>query len=319
MKPSETRPDLSVISPCYNEVDGILEFYTNLGSTLESIGCSHEIIFVDDGSTDDTLVILNQIAQANAEVVVLSLTRNFGHQAALTAGMDYARGKMILVMDSDLQHPPELIPKMLSELRTGVDVVYAVRQASESVGFLKRITSRLFYAILIRLGGTRFIPGAADFRLMSERANDSIRRMRERHRFLRGLVMWTGYPFRIVSYRAKPRLAGESKYSWSKMIGLAFDATFSFSVLPLRVVTFLGLVLLGFGLIYVAYIFYGVIAWPERVQPGWPSVLASLLVLSGVQLLSLSVIATYVGMIFEEVKDRPLYVLKQGPCDEDRT
>ncbi|MBI4789475.1 MAG: glycosyltransferase family 2 protein [Chloroflexi bacterium] len=318
MEHFRSKPDLSVVTPCYNEADGVLAFYEMLRSTLERQGCSHEIIFVDDGSTDDTLPILNRIADANERVVVLSLTRNFGHQAALTAGMDHARGRMILVMDSDLQHPPELIPQMIRELATGADVVYAVRQETAGSGLFKRITSNGFYALMNRFGAAPFIPGAADFRLLSERANESIRQMRETHRFLRGLVTWTGYPAKVISYRANPRGAGKSKYTWSKMIRLAFDATFSFSVLPLRFVTGLGLALIGLGLAYLVYILVGVIAWPESVQPGWPSVIASLLVLSGVQLLSLGVIATYVGMIFEQVKGRPLYVLKQGrPTNED--
>ncbi len=315
MKP---RPELSVVSPCFNEVECVRLFYDSLRQVLERVGCPAEIVFVDDGSTDDTLEVLNQIADDDASVVVLSLTRNFGHQAALTAGLDHARGKMILVMDSDLQHPPELIPEMLRALQTGVDVVYAVRQDAADTGLLKRITSKWFYALMIRLGGTALIPGAADFRLVSARVNNSLRQMRERHRFLRGLVVWAGYPSRVVTYRANPRAAGTSKYNWSKMLGLAFDATFSFSVLPLRIVALLGLILLVLGLAYILFILVGFAFWPERVQPGWPSVLASVLLLSGVQLLSLSVIATYIGMIFEEVKGRPLYILKQGPPDEEQ-
>ena len=309
-------PQLSVVAPCFNEEEVIRVFFQNLTSVLQSLARSYEIVFVDDGSTDDTLTILNQIAAEDEQVIVLSLTRNFGHQIALTAGMDHARGQRVLMMDSDLQHPPELIPQMIAALETGVDIVYAVRQETAQAGFLKRLSSQWFYAIINRWGGTSFLPGAADFRLMSPRAADAIRQMREQHRFLRGLFAWTGFPFSVIPYSAQPRRAGKSKYSWSKMFRLALDAIFSFSVLPLRIVTLLGLAMVCLGSAYLVYVLFGLFVWRDQVQPGWPSLLASLLILSGVQLLSLGVIATYVGMIFEQVKQRPLYFLKQVRPDE---
>ncbi len=309
-------PQLSVVTPCFNEAQVIRTFYQTLACVLHGIAYTHEIVFVDDGSTDDTLAILNQIAAEDEHVIVLSLTRNFGHQIALTAGMDHARGQSVLVMDSDLQHPPELIPQMIRALESGVDIVYAVRQDTAQVGLLKRLTSQWFYAIVNHWGGTSFIPGAADFRLMSPRAVAAIRQMREQHRFLRGLVAWTGFPYRVIPFSAQPRRAGKSKYSWAKMFRLALDAVFSFSILPLRIVTLLGLVMVCLGLAYLVYILIGFFLWHDQVQPGWPSLLATLLILSGVQLLSLGVIATYVGMIFEQVKQRPLYFLKQPLPDE---
>jgi len=314
------QPQLSVVAPCYDEAEVIATFYQALKNTLQTVAYTYEIVFVDDGSTDETLAILNQLAERDPHVRVLSLTRNFGHQIALTAGLDYACGRNVLVMDSDLQHPPELIPQMLRELETGVDVVYAVRQETDQGGLLKRLTSKWFYQMMNQFGATWLVPSAADFRLMSERATNSLRAMRERHRFLRGMVSWTGYPSRAISFHPNPRFAGRSKYSWIKMFRLAFDAAFSFSILPLRVMTILGLLMIALGLAYLAYILAELVLLPDRVQPGWPSLLASLLILSGVQLLSLGVIATYVGMIFEQVKDRPLYFLKQTPrAHEDQT
>lgn len=315
MDPFPKEPELSVVAPCFNEAEVVCAFYESLSRVLQGLAYTYEIVFVDDGSTDETLALLNQLAARDKHVVVLSLTRNFGHQIALTAGIDHAHGQSVLVMDSDLQHPPELIPQMLDALEDGVDIVYAVRQETANVPFLKRLSSQWFYHIVNRWGGASLIPGAADFRLLSPRAATALKQMGERHRFLRGMVAWTGFRERVIPYSAPSRFAGRSKYSWTKMFQLALHAIFSFSVLPLRVVTLLGLVMVGLGILYLAYILVGLVLWREQTQPGWPSLLASLLILSGVQLLSLGVIATYVGMIFEEVKGRPLYFLKQTRLD----
>lgn len=307
-----SRPAVSIVSPCYNEAEAIGRFHAELARVLESLDSfEFEIILVDDGSTDGTLARLNQIAARDPRVRVYGLSRNFGHQAALSAGLDAATGDAVLMMDSDLQHPPSLIPRLLLQWREGFDVVSTVREQTEGVGPLKRITSNGFYHLFNRLSGTRIEPGAADFCLLSRRACDAITSLPERHRFLRGLVTWIGFTRCFVPYRAAERVAGESKYTTRKMLRLAADAIFSFSAQPMRFATRLGLTVVAIGLTYLGYVVGRALLLGDLVE-GWASLIGVVLLLGGVQLTFLGVIGEYVGRIFEEAKGRPLYLLKQA-------
>ena len=229
------RSLISVVVPCYNESEVIGIFYRALRPVLESLAdVDHEIVFVDDGSSDDTLAQLNTIAQGDPGVRVCSLSRNFGHQITLTAGLDFAEGDAVIMMDSDLQHPPSLIPALVARWREGADIVSAVRQRTEGESWFKGATSRGFYTLLNALSGTKVPPGAADFCLITARVRQALIDMPERHRFLRGMISWVGFRRVLVPYEAPPRAAGKTKYSLVKMVGLALDAVFSFSAEPLR-------------------------------------------------------------------------------------
>lgn len=308
-----SRPTVSIIAPCYNEAEAVDLFYAELARVLDSLDAFRfEIILVDDGSTDGTLVRLNRIAARDSRVRVYALSRNFGHQAALSAGLDAATGDAVLMLDSDLQHPPSLIPSMLLRWREGYDVVCTVRERTEDAGWFKRITSDGFYRLFNRLSGTRIEPGAADFCLLSRRACNALNSLHERHRFLRGLVTWIGYPHCYVPYRAAERVAGRSKYDRRRMLTLAADAVFSFSAQPMRFASRVGLAVVLIGLAYLAYVVGRAFLWGDLVD-GWASLIGVVLLLGGVQLTFLGVIGEYVGRIFEETKGRPLYLLKQSP------
>jgi glycosyltransferase involved in cell wall biosynthesis len=307
------KPLLSVISPCYNESEVVGLFYNTLRPVLESLDhVDFEMVFVDDGSTDDTLAQLNGFAERDPALRVLSLSRNFGHQVALTAGIDHAAGDAVVMMDSDLQHPPSLIPELVRQWRAGHDVVNAIRQRTDGEGWFKGLSSRGFYWLLNALSGTKVPAGAADFCLLSRRVCQSLRDMPERHRFLRGLVSWAGFDRAMVPYVAPARAAGQTKYSMVKMVGLALDAVFSFSAEPLRLALRAGLGVTIFGFAYLAYaLIYGYLL--SGLVPGYSSLIALMMILGGSQLMFIGLIGQYLARVFEEVKGRPIYLLKQEP------
>lgn len=313
------RRTLCVVSPCFNEAAGIRDYYAALKTALLGLdGLEHRMVFVDDGSTDTTLQVLNELAAHDERLLVYSLSRNFGHQVALTAGCDEARGDALVLMDSDLQHPPALIPAMVAKWRAGADVVSAVRIRTADASLLKRLSARAFYALLNSISDTHIVPDAADFVLLSRPAHEALRRMPERHRFLRGMVSWIGFRREFVAYQAPARSAGESSYTLGRMIGLASDALFSFSTAPVRLATRLGLAVVACGMLYFAYIVYTLLAHPEHVVQGWTSLIIVVLILSGVQIVFIGLIGEYVARIFEEAKGRPLYFFKQRPGPEPR-
>ena len=307
------KPLLSVISPCYNESEVIGLFYETLRPVLASLDhLDFEMVFVDDGSTDDTLAQLNRLAESDPALRVLSLSRNFGHQVALTAGIDHAVGDAVVMMDSDLQHPPSVIPELVRQWRAGHDVVTAIRQRTDGEGWFKGLTSRGFYALLNALSGTKVPAGAADFCLLSRRVCQSLRDMPERHRFLRGLVSWAGFDRAFVPYVAPQRAAGRTKYSMVKMVGLALDAVFSFSAEPLRLALRAGLGITFLGFVYLAWtLIYGYLL--DGLVPGYSSLIGVTMILGGCQLVFIGLIGQYLARVFEEVKGRPIYLLKQEP------
>jgi dolichol-phosphate mannosyltransferase len=288
-------------------------FYSELKSVLSKTpSLAYEIIFVDDGSTDTTLDQLNRLAANDSTVKVYSLSRNFGHQVALSAGLDVASGDAVVMLDSDLQHPPELIVEMVRTWREGYEVVSAIRRKTEDSTFFKRLSSKAFYWILSKLSETPIVAGAADFCLLSRKAHHALIQMPERHRFLRGMVSWIGFRRALVSFEAPCRAAGGSKYSTAKMLSLAFNAIFSFSVAPIRLLAQFGFLVIGLSFVYLGYILIHVFYYRD-VVPGWSSLVFVTTFLGGTQLAFIGLIGEYLARVFEEAKNRPLYFFKQRP------
>jgi dolichol-phosphate mannosyltransferase len=308
---------VTIIVPCYNEAEIVERFWAELKDVLERLDQSWRVCFIDDGSTDATLEHLNQLAAADRRVSVYSLSRNFGHQVALSAGLDVTAGSTVVMMDADLQHPPALIPQMVALWREGYDVVSAVREDTEDATWFKTATAKTFYRLINRFGETPIVPGAADFCLLSVRAHQAICAMPERHRFLRGMVSWIGFNRTYLPFQAPRRTAGLSKYTTLKMVSLAVDALFSFSAAPMRMATRCGLVLLVPGVLYFLYILLRYVALDDFVR-GWGSLIGTLMIIGGVQLIFIGMVGEYLARIFEESKRRPLYFFKQTPDDADK-
>jgi glycosyltransferase involved in cell wall biosynthesis len=305
-------PLVSIICPAFEEEEVLPLFHRELSTVLARLQgrFEAEIIYVDDGSRDRTLPVMRELAGGDARVRYLSLSRNFGKEAAMTAGLEHAQGDAVIVIDTDLQHPPALIPLLLEKWQTGAEVVVTVRADDPAWGLFKRVSSRLFYRILGWLSETEVRMAAPDYRLLSRRAVDSLLQMRERHRFLRTLVQWLGFPTAEVPFRADSRKAGTTKYNVRRLMNLAADAVVSSSTLPLRLATFLGLLGVGTGLLLgggaaVRALFFG-------FDAGWAWLLASLYFVGGCVLCGLGLVGEYVGRIYEQVKGRPIYVLKEA-------
>jgi glycosyltransferase involved in cell wall biosynthesis len=297
---------LSVVAPVFNEEALVAEFHARVCSALE--GLPFELVLVDDGSKDRTPIILEEIAASDPRVRVVYLSRNFGHQTALTAGLDHARGDAVVMLDSDLQDPPELIPRMLDQWRAGCDVVYAVREHREGESRFKLTTARWFYALFDKLTEVNLQHNSGDFRLLDRRPLDALLSMRERNRFLRGMTVWVGYRQAAVPYRRDPRYAGETKYTLSKMVRFSLDAISSFSYRPLQLAMLLGFLIssLAFAMIPVVII----LRLLGSYLPGFGSITIAILLLGGIQLIALGIIGEYVGRIYDEVKGRPLYLVR---------
>lgn len=297
---------LSVVAPIYNEVALIEEFYSRTCSALD--GINFEIVLVDDGSTDGSDVELQKLAGTDPRVHVVQLSRNFGHQTALTAGLDHARGDAVVMLDADLQDPPELIPRMLDHWRAGCDVVYAVREHREGESHFKLTTARWFYSLFDKLAQVDLHHNSGDFRLLDRRPLDALLSMRERNRFLRGMTVWVGYRQAAVPYRRDPRHAGETKYTLSRMVRFSLDAILSFSHRPLQLATLLGFVISTLAFIAIPVVI--VLRVLGSYLPGFGSVTIAVLLLGGIQLIAIGIIGEYVGRIYDEVKGRPLYLVR---------
>jgi len=311
-----TSSDLTVIVPCYNEAEIVERFCAELSDVLERLDLAWRVCFIDDGSTDSTLERLNALAKSDPRILVYSFSRNFGHQVALSAGLDVTAGSAIVMMDADLQHPPTLIPEMIALWRGGHDVVSAVREDTQDASWFKVSTAKFFYWLINRFGETPVVPGAADFCLLSARAHRAIVAMPERHRFLRGMVSWIGFTRAYVPFQAPRRPAGQSKYTTLKMVSLAVDALFSFSAAPMRMATRFGLALLVPGALYFLYILVRYLALDDFVR-GWGSLIGTLMIIGGVQLIFIGMVGEYLARIFEESKRRPLYFFKQTPDGDE--
>ena len=301
---------LSVVAPIFNEQEVLPELYRRVIAVMEGTGLPFEFLLINDGSTDSSLEKMVQLAQADSRVKVLEFSRNFGHQAAILAGLTYACGDAVITLDGDLQHPPELIPALIDKWREGYEMVYTCREGTENAGPLKDWSSRLFYGLMNRLCEVRVASGAADFRLLDRRVVDVLCSLGEHALFMRGLVSWVGYRQIALPYTVQPRYAGRSKYSFLKMLGFAVNGISSFSSLPLYISTFIGLILSAASL---AYGFYGIIMrlLSDRAVEGWASVLVAVLFLGGILLITLGIQGIYLGHIYDEVKNRPRYLIRR--------
>lgn len=302
---------LAVVAPCYNEEGGLPEFVRRLKAVCAGLGCTYEIILVNDGSRDRTLQVACELALADPTLKVINLLRNFGHQAAVTAGLDAASGDAVVLIDSDLQDPPEVITEMVARWKAGADVAYGQRRSREGESGFKRFTAKLFYRLLRRMTKSNIPADTGDFRLMDRKVAEALRGMRERHRFIRGMVSWVGGKQEAVLYDRKPRFAGETKYPLRKMISFAIDAITSFSVVPLRLVTYLALAILGLAVVMTVVVFGVKLVNPNYFIPGYASLILLIMFFGGVQLLALGVIGEYLGRMFEAVKARPIYIVEQ--------
>lgn len=305
--PSEA-PLLSVVVPIWNEELVIPEMYRRMTAVLEGIGERYELILVNDGSRDRSSEMLRALHEQDPRVKVIEFARNFGHQIAITAGMDYARGEAVVVIDSDLQDPPEVIPEMVAKWREGYEVVYGVRTEREGESRFKLWTARAFYRFIRRMTSVEIPVDAGDFRLMDRRAAQTMRAIREKHRFMRGLSAWVGFRQYALPYRRKARFAGSTKYPLSKMLKLATDAITNFSYLPLQFATYIGFVSAILAL--VGTVLASILRLSNNhFLEGQTTALVAVLFLGGVQLISLGIIGEYLGRIYEEVKARPLYIV----------
>jgi dolichol-phosphate mannosyltransferase len=297
---------LSVVAPVYNEEGTLEEFYSRVCAALE--GLQFELVLVDDGSSDRSPAILSELASTDPRVHVVFLSRNFGHQTALTAGLDHAEGDAVVMLDADLQDPPELIPRMLDHWREGCDVVYAVRQERDGESRFKLATARWFYRLFDKLAQVDLVHNSGDFRLLDRRPLDALLSMRERNRFLRGMTVWVGYRQAAVPYDRDPRYAGETKYTLSKMLRFSLDAISSFSHRPLQLATLLGFIVSTLAFIAIPVVI--VLRIVGSYLPGFSSVTLAVLLLGGIQLIAIGIIGEYVGRIYDEVKGRPLYLVR---------
>jgi polyisoprenyl-phosphate glycosyltransferase len=300
---------LSIVIPVLNEAEALPPLLARLRESLYNI--NFEAIFIDDGSTDETARILGQEALQDPRISLIRFSRNFGHQAAVTAGLDFANGDAVVVMDADLQDPPELLPRMIELFEQGYDIVSPQRISRDSETVFKRWTAKLFYRIVSYLAGHRFTPEVSDFRLFSRRAVLAIRSLREQHRYMRGLAAWLGLKESFVPFERPARAAGETKYSMLKMLRFAWTGISSFSAFPLRISISVGCFLSLFGFVYLMRVLYQAF-FTNSLVPGWASVVALQCIFSGVILLALGAIGDYVARTYEESKNRPLYVVTEA-------
>ncbi len=302
---------LAIVAPCYNEEASLPEFVRRVQAVCAQLGCAHEIVLVNDGSRDGTLRVALDLAARNPRLRVVNLLRNFGHQAAVTAGLDVADGDVVVLIDSDLQDPPEVIVEMVTAWRAGANVAYGQRRRREGETAFKLLTAKFFYRVLKRMTKSEIQADTGDFRLMDRRVADVLRTMRERHRFIRGMVSWVGGRQVAVPYDRKPRFAGETKYPFAKMFSFALDAVTSFSIVPLRFVTFLAVGIIGLTLLAAVGVVVIKLVNPHYFIAGYPSIILMIAFFGGVQLLALGIIGEYLGRMYESTKARPIYIIDQ--------
>lgn len=300
---------LSVIIPAYNEEGNLKHLYQKLHPVLDGLRMDWKILLIDDGSTDGTYREAETLHKQDSRVEAVSFSRNFGHQLALTAGLDLAEGDAVITMDADLQHPPELISQLVARWREGYEVVYTLRTATEDASWVKRLTATLYYRVFRRLTGIALDLNTADFRLLDRKVVLAFRQIRERIRFLRGLTSWVGFRSIAIPYEAGRRQSGTTKYTFRRMMSFALDGLVSFSSAPLHVAVYLGFTMAAAGFVYAAYALFARIFSQDTVS-GWASIIMVSLVIGGIQLLVLGIIGIYIGKMYDEVKQRPLYLIR---------
>ena len=301
---------ISFVVPVFNEEENIHEFHRRLTQVMAPLPYDYEILFIDDGSRDRTSLLIRELAEKDPHVQGYVFARNFGHQLALTCGLDQSTGDAVISMDGDLQHPPEMVPDLLKKWEESYEIVQTVRKSTEDATWFKSITSRLYYKLINSMSEVRITPGGSDFRLMDRKAVDALNRFRERARFIRGMVNNLGFRYTTLEFVAPPRFAGHSKFSLRKMLRFALDGITAFSRVPLRLALYvgciagLGSILLIGHVIYVKYIV-------QDAVPGWTTLAAAEFFLGGVELIGIGIVGEYVGRIFDEVKQRPLYIIRE--------
>jgi glycosyltransferase involved in cell wall biosynthesis len=306
----DVREVISVVAPAYNEEAVLPEFHKRLCAVFEGLDCELEVVYVNDGSSDHTMAVLHGLRAQDARITLVDLSRNFGKEIAMTAGLDHASGNAVVVIDTDLQDPPELIPEMITQWRAGFDIVYAQRTAREGESWMKRATASAFYRVIQRLSRVKIPQDTGDFRLMSRRSVDALLKLREHHRFMKGLFAWIGFPQIALPYRRDARFAGDTKWNYWKLWNFAIEGITSFTTVPLKMASYMGLLISLLAFTYAAVIIYKTLMFGEDVR-GYPSMMVVVLLLGGIQLASLGVIGEYLGRMFNETKHRPLY-LTQG-------
>lgn len=297
---------LSIVCPACNEERTLLAFHRAVRKAMGALGQAFEVVFVNDGSTDRTLDLMRRLKARHSNTTIVDLSRNFGKEIAMTAGLDHARGEAVVIMDADLQHPPEAIGDLVAGWREGYDVVYAVRTRRDDESWLKRAGARMFYKVIARFSRVTLPRDAGDFRLLSRKAVDAVTKLREHHRFMKGVFAWVGFPSKAVPFDVAPRYAGKTKFNFWKLWNFSIEGVTSHTLAPLKVSTYLGLVAAFFSFASGAYYIGKTILFGDPV-PGFPTVITTVLFLGGVQLMVMGVMGEYLGRVFNETKGRPLY------------
>jgi polyisoprenyl-phosphate glycosyltransferase len=309
---------LSVVVPVFNESEVLPTFHARLVATLDKIGMRSEVLYVNDGSSDRSLEVMASLRHADARVGLINLSRNFGKELAMTAGLDQAAGDAVVIIDSDLQDPPELIEEFVKQWRAGFDVVYGKRTSRAGESALKKATAFLFYRLIQKMSRVKIPVDTGDFRLMSRRAVDALRKVRETHRFMKGLFAWIGYPAVAVPYQRDGRFAGTTSFNYWKLWNFAIEGVTSFTTAPLKMAMYMGLAVAGYAFIYAVVIIYKTLVYGSAVA-GYPSLMVVVLFLGGIQLVGLGIIGEYLGRMFDETKNRPLYLVQDYlPPDHGR-
>lgn len=312
---------VSIVTPAYNEEKNLIHLYERIRSVMEAAGRDFELIIVENGSDDNSLELLKKLHNKDKRVNYLSLTRNFGHQGALFAGLNHTQGDVVVSMDADLQHPPELIPKMLELWEKGFDVVYTTKKQNKTQSFLRRSIDNFFYRIMNKLSGIQ-LHGQSDFRLLGKKVVDTLCNLPERNKFLRGLTTWIGFRQTGIEYEVCSRFSGESKFCFPHLIKLAIDGIFSFSIIPLRIFTLLGILISGLSFIYgiciVLFKVFTLVSGSSGViPPGWVTIAFVMLFFGGIQLIGIGLLGEYLGRVYDEVKGRPVYIVNETSLVQD--
>ena len=313
---SPDHPVFSVVVPAFNEAACLARFHARLTATMDTLG-TWEVLYIDDGSTDATRAVIQTLRAASSHVGLIALSRNFGKEIATTAGLDHARGAAVIVIDADLQDPPETIAALAAAWRNGFDMVTARRRHRDGESWAKRATARAFYRLMRHAGRVRLPENTGDFRLMSRRVVDALRQLREQHRFMKGLFAWVGFPTTTVEYDRAPRASGISKWGWWSLWNLALEGITSFTTMPLKIATYLGLFVALLSVVFGVQVIVKTLIFGNSVA-GYPSLMTVILFLGGVQLVTLGVIGEYLGRVFNETKQRPLYLVEQYEPSRER-
>jgi glycosyltransferase involved in cell wall biosynthesis len=311
------KPKFSIIAPVYNESESLPELYKRITEVMGQTNEEWELILIDDASTDGSTGAIRELAKADSHIRPVIFARNFGHQIAVTAGLDYSRGDAVVIIDADLQDPPEMILEMIKKWQEGYEVVYAVRADREGETWFKRTTASLFYRVIFKITDVKIPLDTGDFRLLDRKVVNVMNRMRERHRFLRGMAAWVGFKQIGLPYKRAARYAGVTKYPFRKMLQLALNAITSFSYFPLQVATYIGFISAGISIIAIPFVIFERLTGSQAFV-GQATTLIAVLFLGGVQLISLGILGEYIGRIYDESKGRPLYIVREEPADFEK-